>query len=121
MIKSTQLFTEFCREVYRQKTNTNYTPFINVLHDCWTKSNAEIIGVSICFIDPKKFVLFRLVVGLQEIKTKNSEEVARAINNILGRLERYKRQRNSGKTCWAINIRGAITYGFHLNMHYAFR
>jgi hypothetical protein len=86
MIKNTQLFAEFCREFYRKNTNTNYTPFINVLHDCWTKSNAEIVGVSICFIDPKKFVLFRLAVGLQEVKTKNSVEIANVINNILGRI-----------------------------------
>jgi hypothetical protein len=86
MVKNTQLFTEFCREYYRTKANNNYTPFINVLHDVWTKSNAEILGVSICFIDPKKFIFFRLAVGLQQIKTKNSIEVARTINNILGRI-----------------------------------
>jgi hypothetical protein len=84
MIKSTQLFTEFCRELYRTKTNNNYTPFINVLHDVWTSRNAEILGVSICFIDPKKFILFWLAVGLKQIKNKNSVEVARVINSILG-------------------------------------
>jgi hypothetical protein len=64
----TQLFIQFCRDYCKEHTNCSSTPFVSVLHDVWSKNWTDVIGVSLCFIDPANFIFYRAAIGLQEIK-----------------------------------------------------
>jgi hypothetical protein len=85
-IMHTQCFIEYCRRYYQTKTNCSNTPFINVLHDVWSKDLSEVLGVSICCIDPTNFIYYKGAIGLQTIESHSSVYLIDKINTILGRM-----------------------------------
>ena len=59
--------------------------FINVCHDGWDLKDHDILGVSICFVDPIQGKIFCAAVGLQRMSSKKAVDVANQIKSILER------------------------------------
>jgi hypothetical protein len=69
---ATQVFIQCCQDYYQKATNCPGTPFVDVLHDAWSKTlSDEVLGVSITFIDPLSYIFFWAAVGLQDIEDKD--------------------------------------------------
>jgi hypothetical protein len=77
---------EFCQSFYQSQTNNESTPFVNVLHDVWSKEYTEVLGVSIRFIEPTNFIYFRSSIGLQVINSHNSHYIIHKVNEMLSRM-----------------------------------
>jgi hypothetical protein len=85
-VMNTQCFVEYCRQYYRETTQNESTPFINVLHDIWSKDLSEVLGVSITFIDPTSFIYYRYAIGIQTVINHKSAYIVDKINGILSRM-----------------------------------
>jgi hypothetical protein len=83
---TTQCIMEFCQSFYQSQTNNESTPFVNVLHDVWSKEYTEVLGVSIRFIEPTNFIYFRSSIGLQVINSHNSHYIIHKVNEMLSRM-----------------------------------
>jgi hypothetical protein len=83
-ISTVKYLVNFTRDYYKNQLQSDQSiPFISVSHDGWDSKDNDVLGVSIHFVVPKHWKMVSVAIGLKRINSKTSENIVRAIFNIL--------------------------------------